>query len=78
MIDISQVLSINLFELYNFIEFIISTKEESTIYDLEKIECLRKELETLYLAEGLTDRVLKLSQKLDKELCKIQKNILKE
>lgn len=46
------------------------------ISDLKKIEILRKELEKLYLKEGVTDRVLKLSEKLDKELCKIQKRKL--
>lgn len=39
---------------------------------MDKIKLLRKELEELYLKEGLTDKVLELSRKLDKELLKIQ------
>lgn len=39
---------------------------------MDKIEQLRKELEELYLKEGLSKRVLELSRKLDKELLKIQ------
>lgn len=41
---------------------------------MNKIELLRKDLEELYLKEGLSGRVLKLSKKLDKELLKIQIN----
>lgn len=40
---------------------------------MDKIEQLRKELEELYLKEGLTDRVLELSKKLDRFIVDIQK-----
>lgn len=40
---------------------------------MNKIEKLRKELEELYLKEGLTERVLKLSKELDKLIIEVQK-----
>ena len=40
---------------------------------MDKIEQLRKDLEELYLKEGLTDRVIKLSKKLDELIIEVQK-----
>lgn len=76
LLDISIALSIDLVDLCKFFDSLKNNKEEKIIDDLEKLEYLRKELEKLYLKEGLTDRVLELSQKLDKELCKVQKKNL--
>lgn len=42
-----------------------------------KINQIRRELENLYLSNGLTNEVLKLSRELDKEINKEQKKILK-
>ncbi len=42
-----------------------------------KINQIRRELEKLYESKGLTNEVLKLSRKLDKEINEAQKKILK-
>lgn len=77
LLNLSTSLSIDLVELCKFFDSVKKLKEEEkALAHLEKIEYLRKELEKLYLKEGLTDRVLELSQKLDKELCKVQKKNL--
>lgn len=39
---------------------------------MDKIEQLRKELEELYIKEGLTEKVVELSKKLDELIIKIQ------
>lgn len=39
---------------------------------MDMVDQLKHELEQLYLKEGLTERVLELSRKLDKELIRIQ------
>lgn len=43
---------------------------------MNKIEVLRKEIEDLYLKEGLTNRVLILSKKLDNLIIEKQKERL--
>lgn len=43
---------------------------------MDKFEVLRKEVEELYLKEGLTDRVLILSEKLDNLIIEKQKESL--
>lgn len=40
---------------------------------MDKIEQLRKELEELYLKEGLTTKVIELSKKLDNLIIGVQK-----
>ncbi|MCR1951319.1 aspartyl-phosphate phosphatase Spo0E family protein [Clostridium sp. DSM 100503] len=42
---------------------------------MDKIEQLKKELEKLFIEEGLTDKVLELSRKLDLEIVKLQKKL---
>ncbi|MGG7057810.1 aspartyl-phosphate phosphatase Spo0E family protein [Clostridium nigeriense] len=39
---------------------------------MDKIEQLRKELEELYIKEGLTEKVVELSKKLDELIIEIQ------
>ena len=41
---------------------------------MDKIEQLRKELEELYIKEGLTEKVVELSKKLDELIIEIQLN----
>ncbi len=43
-----------------------------------RINEIREELENLYEKNGLTEEVLILSMKLDKEINKVQKKILKD
>lgn len=70
---LSKELLLNPVDVFLFFYNIEISHEDNIEIDIDnKFEDLRNELEELYLKEGLTDRVVKFSEKLDEIIIDIQ------